>query len=60
MPPLTALDESLMGCASLRMQMRGLGEWRYRVGDYRMLCTIFDERLVIEVFAIGHRRSVCG
>ena len=34
------------------------GEWRYRVGDYRILCFIFDDRLVIEVFAVGHRREV--
>ena len=34
------------------------GEWRYRVGDYRILCFIFDYRLVIEVFAVGHRREV--
>lgn len=34
------------------------GEWRYRVGDYRILCIIQDEVLVVEVFAIGHRRDV--
>lgn len=34
------------------------GEWRYRVGDYRILCIIHDDRLIIEVFAIGHRKDV--
>lgn len=32
--------------------------WRYRVGDYRVLCDIQDNRLVILVVAIGHRREV--
>ncbi|MCI9129829.1 MAG: type II toxin-antitoxin system RelE/ParE family toxin [Eggerthellaceae bacterium] len=34
------------------------GEWRYRVGDYRLLCVIQDDVLVIEVITIGHRRDV--
>lgn len=34
------------------------GEWRYRVGSYRILCRIQDELLLIEVFAVGHRRVV--
>lgn len=33
------------------------GEWRYRVGDYRILCVIQDDVLLIEVITIGHRRS---
>jgi mRNA interferase RelE/StbE len=36
-----------------------LGEyWRYRVGDYRILCDIRDAELVILTLAIGHRREV--
>ena len=34
------------------------GEWRYRVGSYRILCVIQDDRLVIEVFSVGHRSTV--
>lgn len=34
------------------------GEWRYRVGDYRILCIISDGILTIEVFEIGHRSTV--
>ena len=34
------------------------GFWRYRIGDYRILCRISDEKLVIFVVAIGHRREV--
>ncbi len=32
--------------------------WRYRVGDYRILCKIDDERLVVVVIKVGHRREV--
>ncbi len=32
--------------------------WRYRVGDYRVLCDIQDQRLIILVIEIGHRREV--
>lgn len=31
---------------------------RYRVGDYRMICRIEDDRLVLLVLQIGHRREV--
>ncbi len=36
-----------------------LGEfWRYRVGDYRILCEIQDELLTVLVLQIGNRREV--
>lgn len=36
-----------------------LGEfWRYRVGDYRIICKIEDDYLVVLVLRIGHRREV--
>ncbi len=34
------------------------GLWRYRVGDYRLLCLIKDDKLIILVIKIGHRRDV--
>jgi len=34
------------------------GFWRYRVGPYRLICRIEDERLVVLVLKIGHRREV--
>jgi mRNA interferase RelE/StbE len=33
------------------------GLWRYRVGDYRVVAAIEDDRLVVLVVAIGHRRE---
>lgn len=36
-----------------------LGEfWKYRVGDYRLVCSIEDQVLRILVLRIGHRREV--
>ena len=32
--------------------------WRYRVGDYRILCRIEDARLIVLVVRVGHRREV--
>jgi mRNA interferase RelE/StbE len=34
------------------------GVWRYRVGDYRVLCEIQDVELVILTVEVGHRNSV--
>jgi mRNA interferase RelE/StbE len=36
-----------------------LGEfWKYRVGDYRLICKIDDDRLVAPVLRVGHRKEV--
>jgi mRNA interferase RelE/StbE len=32
--------------------------WRYRVGDYRIICSLEHERLVVLVLRIGHRREI--
>ena len=34
------------------------GLWRYRVGDYRIVASIADERFVVLVVTVGHRREV--
>ena len=34
------------------------GLWRYRVEDYRIICQIQDERLVVLAIRVGHRRNV--
>lgn len=34
------------------------GQWRYRIGDYRLLCHIDDGKLVILALSVGHRRNV--
>lgn len=32
--------------------------WRYRVGDYRILCDIQENNFVVLVLVIGHRKEV--
>lgn len=34
------------------------GLWRYRVGDYRLICDIRDDELVILALEIGKRDSI--
>ena len=34
------------------------GLWRYRVGDYRLVCDLQDGELVVLVLQVGHRREV--
>ena len=34
------------------------GLWRYRVGDYRLLCELHEDQLKVLVIRIGHRREV--
>ena len=35
-----------------------LADWRYRVGNYRILCHIIDQTITIEVVNIGHRKDI--
>ena len=36
-----------------------LGEfWKYRMGDYRLICKIEDDRLLVLVLRVGHRREI--
>jgi len=36
-----------------------LGEfWKYRIGDYRLICKIEDDRLLILIVSVGHRREI--
>lgn len=32
--------------------------WRYRTGDYRLICDIRDQKEAIVVLAVGHRKEV--
>ena len=35
-----------------------LALWRYRVGSYRLICRIEQDRLIVLVLAVGHRREI--
>jgi mRNA interferase RelE/StbE len=34
------------------------GLWRYRVGNYRLICDIQNEKLTVLVLAVAHRKEV--
>ena len=34
------------------------GLWRYRVGDYRLICDIQDERITVLVLEVAHRKEI--
>lgn len=34
------------------------GLWRYRIGDYRLIVSFEEDRLVVLVLRVGHRREV--
>lgn len=36
----------------------GAGEWRVRTGDYRVVYEIRDDKLIVLVLSIGHRREI--
>ncbi len=60
---LTYLEERIEGCPDPRRYGEPLkgnysGYWRYRVGQYRILCELKDKVVTVYVEAIGHRRQV--
>lgn len=47
---------------SIGKALRGsrLGEfWKYRVGDYRLICKIEDDRVTVLILHLGHRKEIC-
>ena len=57
------LNKYLEGCEDPRAHGKPLsanraGQWRYRIGDYRVIAKIEDDKLIILVIAIGHRKEI--
>lgn len=57
------IEKNLINCEDPRIHGKALkgnlkNQWRYRVGDYRILCDIEDDKLIILVINIGHRREI--
>ncbi len=57
------IEKNLIHCENPRVHGKGLtanrsGQWRYRIGDYRMICLIEDDKLIILALTIGHRSSI--
>lgn len=53
---IAAGDPRRLGAALHGTRFEGL--WRYRAGDYRIICRLQDERLIVLVVEIGHRREI--
>jgi len=57
------IDRNLSSSTDPRVHGKALtanqkGQWRYRIGDYRLICAIEDNRLAILALSIGHRSEV--
>ncbi len=55
------IEKNLVGCEDPRVLGKSLkgnmsDKWRYRVGDYRILAKIEDDKILISVIEIGHRK----
>ena len=60
---LSWIEKNLVGCTYPRVHGKGLtanksGQWRYRIGDYRIICEIQDDELIILTMEIGQRSQV--
>ena len=59
------VEKNLDGCENPRQHGKGLTanrsrQWRYRVGDYRLIADIQDGNVLILILTIGHRKDVYG
>lgn len=57
------IDKHLEGTDNPRAVGKGLtgnraNEWRYRIGDYRLICHIQDDKMIILALEFGHRRDI--
>jgi len=57
------IEKKLVNCENPRAFGKGLtanrsGQWRYRIGDYRLICLIEDDRLVILALTVGYRGNI--
>lgn len=57
------IRKNLEGCENPRQHGKGLtanrsGQWRYRIGDYRIIADIQDDKILILILSIGHRSDI--
>ena len=61
----TYLQDLVVSCCALRQRGKGLtanhaGLCRYRVGDYRVICQLEEDQLLVLVVRISQRSDVYG
>ena len=57
------IEKNLVDCKDPRAHGKGQtanrsGQWRYRIGDCRLICLIEDDKLVILALSVGHRSDI--
>lgn len=57
------IEKNLVGCADPRQHGKSLtanrrGQWRYRIGDYRLIAELSDETITILILNVGHRKNI--
>ena len=57
------IEKNLHNCSDPRRHGKSLtgnhsGKWRYRVGDYRIIADISDQKIKILILNIGHRKEI--
>ena len=60
---LSYIEEKLVDCTDPRIYGKALkgnmnDKWRYRVGEYRILAKIEDDKAVVTVVEVGHRKDI--
>ena len=57
------LEKNIDNTDNPRAKGRGLvgdkgGQWRYRIGDYRVICEILDKEVIVYALSVGHRSEI--
>lgn len=57
------INKNLVDCENPTLHGKMLkanysGHWRYRIGDYRLIYLIEEEKLIITALNIGHRKDI--
>ena len=57
------IEKNLVDCENPRLFGKPLsanrsGQWRYRIGDCRVIAKMEEDKLIILVIAIGHRKEI--
>lgn len=57
------VNKNLINCENPRQHGKALsgdlaGLWRYRIGNYRLICIIEDDKLIILAVSIGKRDGI--
>ena len=57
------IEKNIEGTTNPRQHGKALsanrvGQWRYRIGDYRVIVKIEDDKLIVLIIALGHRKEI--